>query len=68
MSSYERWLAEKNVKAETAVNFAIKRLREIAWKYDLPFISDDMKDMITELNRLRNYLDNEIHPLNNEIN
>lgn len=66
--AYTQWLAEKQVKAETAVNFAIKRLREIVWKYDLPFVSEEMREIFAELNRLRNILDNEIHPSNNEVN
>lgn len=59
--AYTQFLAEKLVRTETALNYAVKRLREIVFKYDEPFLEENIRNMFGELNRLKNYLDNEIH-------
>lgn len=59
--AYTRFLEEKLLKSETAVNYAVKRLRDIVFKYDVPFMDNEMRNMFGELNRLKNYLDNEIY-------
>ena len=59
--AYQQFLAEKLVKTETSINYAIKRLHELVLEYDLPFLSDDIRNLLTEINRLKNYL-NENHP------
>lgn len=59
--AYTRFLAERLVRTETAVNYAVKSLRDIVNKYDEPFLDEKIRSMFGELNRLKNYLDNEIH-------
>lgn len=52
--AYEQYLASKMYKLEEDLKYAIDRLHEIVWKYDLPFISDEMRQMIAEINQLKN--------------
>lgn len=59
--AYTQFLAERLVRTETAVNYAVKSLRDIVNKYDEPFLDEKIRSMFGELNRLKNYLDNEIH-------
>ena len=57
--AYTKHLELKAYEFEVALNYATKRLREIINKYDLPFNSEEHKQMLSELSRLKMYLENE---------
>lgn len=66
--AYTRYLEEKLIKAESAANYAIKRLHEIVLKYDLPFVSDEMREILADINRVKNVIDGQIHSNNDTVN
>lgn len=66
--AYTRYLEEKLVKVETAARFTSKRLHEIVLSYDKPFLPDDMRNMMAEINRLKNIIDDYIYKSNDATN
>lgn len=66
--AYTRFLEEKLFKAESAANYAIKRLGEISLQYDLPFVSQEMRNLLADINRVKNTIDGQIHPHHDSIN
>jgi hypothetical protein len=59
--AYTKHVEIKAWKFEATLNYAVKRLREIINKYDLPFNSEEHKQMIAELSRLKLLLEYENH-------
>lgn len=66
--AYTRYLEEKLIKVETACNYAIKRLHEISVQYDLPFIPNEMRELLGDINRIKNVIDGQIHSTNDTVN